>query len=584
MEFNDIKVGSFVTIKNGINEFEMFGNSFVNSNILNMRGNELMVRKVDPEYNLFTVYGIPETTWLDVGMIEKVEEKPLTCSKCGKELDLENALFDRMGNVLCQECAGDHIVRCDGCGASIDKLTDVYYEYNGKTYCESYYLLNFAKCVVSGEVHPITEMYETEDGYVRKDLLDENFVKCSECGKYCRAENTVTIGGSTLCLRCLSSKADGTVKGYHHYESWSIKNSTNDGIYKNIPIGFELEVARGGNVDSKISNDAVAYMAIKKTGRLFVAERDGSVDNGFELISQPMTMGYVHNKAKTKLENMFKFLKDVGFKGNNQCGLHFHVSREALATDSRSEEDTIDNIILMVETFKSEIAKFARRGSCNYSKFLTDETDEVYMTSVKKKKNEKYSDRYCAVNLTNSDTIEFRMFKSTVDFKTFMASIELINNIVNIARYKDIDGIKWKDIVEYRPASSGYIVEYNNSLGITSTKKVCVMSNFEKNKKNFTVKKFVDGKFSIHFDGRDSNNLYVLLGTLNGRVTYHNCYHSLRECLTSKYNANDTILVNKSLENRIVSRGMSSVEAPKYGSVEITDIINLWLDNPELVA
>lgn len=584
MEFNDIKVGSMVTIKNGLNMFEQYEHAFVNDNILNAMGREYMVRGIDPELSVFNVYGIPETTWLSVGMVEKIEEKPLACSSCGKELDLENALFDRMGNVLCQECAGDHVVRCDGCGASIDKLTDVYHEYEGKTYCEAYFNANFARCIISGEVYPITEMCETEDGYVLKGFLNDNFVACGECGKYYRKDHVVTIGDKVYCPKCISSIADGTVKGYHAYENWKIKNSTTDGNYKNIPIGFELEVSRGDDVNSDISNDAVAYMAIKKSGNLVVAERDGSINNGFELISHPMTMGYISNRGKDKLSDMFSFIKDIGFEGDDSCGLHFHVSRESLTTPNRSEEETIDNIILLVETFKREIAKFARRESCHYSHFLTDEYDDVYMTSVKKKKHEKCGDRYCAVNLTNGGTIEFRMFKSTVDFNTFMASIELINNIVNIARYKDIDGIKWKNIIEYRPASSNYIVEYNSGLGITSSKKVSVMSSFEKNKKNFTLNKFMEGKFQIHMDVRDSSNMYILLGAILGKnVTYHECYSSLRECLRGKYERGDVVLINKQLNNRLVSRGTTSMEDPKFGTVDLSDIVTLWVDNPELV-
>lgn len=44
-----------------------------------------------------------------------------------------------------------------------------------------------------------------------------------------------------------------------------------------------------------------------------------------------------------------------------------------------------------------------------------------------------YSGRYKAVNLLNSATIEFRMFRGTLHYNTLIATLQLISELYNVA-------------------------------------------------------------------------------------------------------------------------------------------------------
>ena len=59
-------------------------------------------------------------------------------------------------------------------------------------------------------------------------------------------------------------------------------------------------------------------------------------------------------------------------------------------------------------------------------------------------------DRYVAVNLTNTHTIEFRIFKSTTDWEILRSTLSLINNIAIISKYMSnsdiIDKLTWEDL------------------------------------------------------------------------------------------------------------------------------------------
>lgn len=578
----EVKVGMLLRVKSGMTEGEVYGYCFANNTIVESANKVLRVKAIIDGF--LTMCGYSDNLYWNIDMFSDVVEEELKCSKCGKDIEsIEDALFDAMGSAYCKECCEDSLVRCDGTGRTINKMIDKYYEFNGKIYCESYYKEHFKKCQVSNEVYHIDDMVKVEDGYVHKDNLTDEYVKCDNCEVYHKKENMYKFGDVSVCKKCIQSKAQGTVMGYHDFEDWEIKTTDKDGIYKSIPVGFELEVERV-RVDRDFSNDVAAYIAKQKTKGLAVFERDGSLSNGFEIITHPMTMGYLKSNAMDKFKDMCEFLTEIGYSSEpSSCGLHFHVSKKALKTSQRSQDEVIDNIVLIVETFKEEIYKFARRSSNRYSRYLTESSDLVTLKTVKIKKQKSRDERYDAVNLTNRNTIEFRFFRGTLNFETLMASFEFVNNVVNIAKYREIDGLRWEDIINYRTSQSDFIVKYNESLNLASTTKVMVMSQFERSRRNYTLKNFLKGKFAIKANGRDSSDYYVLLGVLLGRgVTHHAVYSSLRDCLSRKYSNRETMFMKEfDGKNRLIS---ANSEYSCDEVIELSDIINLWNEERDLVA
>lgn len=583
MNIENIKVGSLVRIKSDLALGQVLKYTFVSDSVYEKRGQVLRVKSIDNQ--CFNVHDMSEKTWFEIDMVEAIIGEKVTCAHCDKELDSENAKFDCLGNAYCEDCASEVFTVCSECGKELDKNSGDFVLFNDKAYCKGCFDKKFATCEECGEIHEKSKMYKLHNGYVCKSCFDENkYVQCDGCGEYHLKSEVNEYNGIKLCNNCLLEKVNGTIKGYHHYGDWRIKRTDNDGIYQSIPMGFELEVERTRNVNDSMSNDMAAYIAISKSNQLVVCEHDGSLDNGFEIISHPMTMKYLRTKGSPKIKAMLQFLKDSKFTGDRDTsGFHIHVSRDELKTAQRSQEEVIDNIALILETFKDEIMKFARRSSNGYCKFLTDRSSPVTLSYVKQRKREVDGQRYLVLNETNSNTIEFRIFQSTLDFNTFMATFELVNNIVNIAKHKDIDGLKWKDIVGYHPSTNKFIKDYNDSLDIESTAVITVLSNFEKNKKNYTLKQFLKGNFAIHMDGRDSNDVYVLLGTLlRSGLEVHPVYSGIRNCLTSKYGRNESVHVRKfSDKKRLIS---VTNDYPNDNIVELSDIVDLWCSDTSLVA
>ena len=59
-------------------------------------------------------------------------------------------------------------------------------------------------------------------------------------------------------------------------------------------------------------------------------------------------------------------------------------------------------------------------------------------------------DRYHAINLTNRNTIEFRMFRGTLNIETFFATLQLVDNIVRYVKEhtnNDIQSLQFTDLL-----------------------------------------------------------------------------------------------------------------------------------------
>jgi hypothetical protein len=76
----------------------------------------------------------------------------------------------------------------------------------------------------------------------------------------------------------------------------------------------------------------------------------------------------------------------------------------------------------------NELLKFSRRTEESINRWasrygIADNTEETY-----KKAKSKGLGRYVAVNITNCNTIEFRMFRGTLRYKTFIATLQLVSD------------------------------------------------------------------------------------------------------------------------------------------------------------
>ena len=170
-------------------------------------------------------------------------------------------------------------------------------------------------------------------------------------------------------------------------------------------------------------------------------ESDGSLHNGFEIVSAPMTLAA--HKA-TEWTGLFAKLDGFGARAHdtNTCGLHVHVSRAALGNDDEAKRLCIAKIMEIMERFRQQFSCFARREittsqwcqPTGYGHSTTDGSRALKRKAAAIQDSQGFNvhdgRRYHALNLQNPSTIEFRLFKGTLKPDTFYATITLVDGLV----------------------------------------------------------------------------------------------------------------------------------------------------------
>ena len=263
------------------------------------------------------------------------------------------------------------------------------------------------------------------------------------------------------------------IRRYHSGGVITPKNA--EGDTSSRYFGIELEIDHPGSYNERLRNKMATRLhnILNESGEyneLVKFENDGSLGvNGIEMIFQPMSYAYI----KENQEKLFRALSTIDSTGYSShdagtCGFHIHVSRTEI------NNDILDRVLMIFENFKNELIAFSRRNEeqMRWCKFMCTTTRA---TSLNKESFE-HARRYGAINghgyvinNQNSHTVEFRLFRGTTNKRTFMAAIQLVDNIVSIAQKRaTIEGLTWLDIINYNEEYTE-LKEYNKKRNIYST-------------------------------------------------------------------------------------------------------------------
>ena len=212
-------------------------------------------------------------------------------------------------------------------------------------------------------------------------------------------------------------------------------------------LGVELEVDKAGE------NDDNAKMVIDTLGDNNVyCVHDGSLTDGFEIVTHPCTLDYHLN---TDYEKIFKKLIKLGYKSHDTttCGLHIHFNKNYFGESKTIQDLCITKLLYLFEKYWDNIAKFSRRDNNNYaSRYGIEENDSMFEVLYKAKAaKDSFNGRYRSINLKNEDTVEIRVFKGTLKYNTFIATLQFVDKLIKMCRelgLEDIQLITWEDITK----------------------------------------------------------------------------------------------------------------------------------------
>lgn len=219
----------------------------------------------------------------------------------------------------------------------------------------------------------------------------------------------------------------------------------------NLYIGFELEfdnTIRFLSPSKKKQIIRINNNLIRNYSYLYYM-LDGSVKNGLEMISQPSTYNF-YLKNKDIFKSIFDNIINEGYVASNKCGLHFHINKDYFDNNYQSDlfYSKIQNLLTLCDKFWPNFVSFSNRKKMNLDKWahkFNTAPKDVVKGIVNKNKQGIYSNyfsKYTAINFNHSDTIEFRIFSSTLNIEDFYSLLEFVKNIAEIVKNKDNEYIK----------------------------------------------------------------------------------------------------------------------------------------------
>lgn len=351
------------------------------------------------------------------------------CSHCGRPHPI-SARYEMDGSSLCPDCLEEHTVICSHCGQRIwasDNAGDGN-RYLCQDCCDAYYLY----CAQCGCLLSIDEAY----------IDDDNDYVCADC--YHRAQNNQAIHN-------------------YNYKPTPIFYGIGDRYF-----GVELEIDRGG----EDSDAARALLSIANAEEeLLYCKHDGSLNDGFELVTHPLTFQYHIESMPWK--DLLQKAVSLGYcshKGGT-CGLHVHINRSAFGETEYEQEPAIARILYFVEKHWEELLKFSRRTPRQLERWASRYGYKDRPKDILDHAKKGYGGRYSSVNLENRATIEFRIFRGTLKFNTLIATLQLVNRICDVALSlsdEELQAMSWttfvsgcqeKELVQYLKERRLYVNE-----------------------------------------------------------------------------------------------------------------------------
>lgn len=337
-----------------------------------------------------------------------MENEMYLCSQCGVELN-EEECFHFEENIYCRSCLSQETVVCIHCGERI--LNDD----NRNTHCDP----------------------------VCPNCFSEHYTYCYECDRVISFDEAIMgTDDYDYCPECYNRIFNRPIHSYN---------------YKPVPIfyggtkryfGVELEIDKGGESDENA--DEILETANNENDHIYI-KHDGSLCDGMEIVTHPMTLDY--HKDVMPWEAVAKRALELDYRSHktSTCGLHVHVNRDSLGDTYDEEEDCISRIFYLVEKFWEQLLVFSRRTPEQLQQWASRYGNDCKPKDTYEKAKQNYYGRYKCINIQNENTIEFRIFRGTLKINTLIATLQLVNEICNVAvslSQEKLEEFTWDNLSE----------------------------------------------------------------------------------------------------------------------------------------
>lgn len=317
---------------------------------------------------------------------------------------------------------------CDSCGHSFpsDQLT----EFDGQLLCPGCYESGTVVCRNCGERIWVDDNAGDRATPLCQSCYDRHYTSCSRCGRIIHMADALYLredDDEPFCELCYDYHRSKHVIQNYYYKPTPVFHGSGPRFY-----GVELEIDEGGESDD---NAGQLMILANAHGKEFLyCKHDGSLEDGFELVTHPMSLACHHQEMPWP--EILEEAVSMGYLSHQTgtCGLHVHVNRTAFGSTQAEQDEAIARVLYFFEKHWEELLKFSRRTQRQLDQWASrygykDQPREI----LDHAKKGSHAGRYTCVNLTNYETIEFRIFRGTLKYNTLIATLQLLDRICDVA-------------------------------------------------------------------------------------------------------------------------------------------------------
>lgn len=225
-----------------------------------------------------------------------------------------------------------------------------------------------------------------------------------------------------------------------------------------LHLGVEIEIDKGGedNFKSKI----ITSILNSRDSQFSYSMHDGSLSDGFEIATMPSTLLFHMNNVD--YENAFSVATLLNYRAHDtsSCGLHVHMNRRFFGSARATQNIKASYMALILERNWDEVIKFSRRNYHSIEEWADkkDFSDNIYDSDDDSEIAEKflrsYDDKYVALNTQHRNSFELRIFRGTLRYETYIATLQFVSNLANISKdcttLTRAQQITFNDIINYK--------------------------------------------------------------------------------------------------------------------------------------
>lgn len=346
--------------------------------------------------------------------------------------------------------------------------------------------LNLVFCNFCNKYHPNTFVKEVfnydQIEYVCKDCLKELYVKCDDCGSYELKTRVSKLNNKLICYTCKIEKYGqcekcgnaiilenkNIFKDKHYCEEchnkmvkyWKPLHSYDykpDNFYKTKTDSDNEEIPMYMGIEIEFNN--LRRTEDVCTNNLMYFKKDGTLDSGMECVSHPCTLNY--HKNKMEWNKTLRSIIRAGGRSHNDgnCGLHVHINRDYFTAEE------IERIQLFVELNRQSFIKISRRR--NWERMCCAKSrEDVNVSQIKEDIKYRDDERYVAINNTNRNTVEFRFFRGTLKYPSFMSSLNIIDSLIRYIKKTNENELSFSAFLNYSIEKYPELKKYYTERGL----------------------------------------------------------------------------------------------------------------------